>query len=202
MIYFWSDTHFQHNKDFIYESRGFNSIAEHDAALFNSICNTVKPDDDLYLLGDVCLGDNTTGISYLQSIPCNVHIILGNHDTKTREQIYRECSNVVEVEYSTVIKYKKWSFYLSHYPSIVGNFNDKTRPMIKQRWNLHGHTHSSDPFQFIQYNAYNVAVDAHLAPVSIDYIIDSIKYVKEHYSKNVYSNLCKADFDNLNDMIV
>ena len=33
MIYLTSDTHFCHNKDFLYEPRGFQSIEEHDEAI-------------------------------------------------------------------------------------------------------------------------------------------------------------------------
>ena len=39
-IYFSSDLHFSHNKDFIYKARGFTSIEEHDEEIikrFNSI---------------------------------------------------------------------------------------------------------------------------------------------------------------------
>jgi len=68
-------------------------------------------------------------------------------------------------------KYGKKSFYLSHYPTLVANKDDK-----KFLWNLSGHTHSKNKFEYGQYHVYNVAVDAHNCyPVSIEEIIKDIK---------------------------
>lgn len=36
MIYFTSDLHFGHDKDFIYKSRGFNSIGDHDNTIIEN----------------------------------------------------------------------------------------------------------------------------------------------------------------------
>lgn len=35
-IWFTSDLHFGHNKSFLYEPRGFNSIEEHDATIIKN----------------------------------------------------------------------------------------------------------------------------------------------------------------------
>lgn len=175
MLYFWSDTHFQHDKDFIYKKRGYRNIQEHDMAIFSKMLETVTPEDDLYLLGDICLGDSTSGIRKLESIPCNVHIILGNHDTDNRVALYNNCKNVVEICYSTIVKYKKWRFYVSHYPTVVTNFDYDTKPFSRRLWNLHGHTHSFDKFEYLQYGGYNVAIEAQpQGPVDIETIISQI----------------------------
>jgi len=36
MIWFTSDTHFSHNKDFIFKDRGFGSIQDHDETLIKN----------------------------------------------------------------------------------------------------------------------------------------------------------------------
>ena len=54
MIYFTSDWHLAHNKEFIYKKRGFNSIEDHDKAIFENL-KMLQPGDILYNLGDVCL---------------------------------------------------------------------------------------------------------------------------------------------------
>ena len=45
----------------------------------------------------------------------------GNHDSDVRKEFYQCLTNVVEVTYATIIKYKKCHFYLSHYPTITSN---------------------------------------------------------------------------------
>lgn len=41
-LFFWSDTHWNHNRGFIYEPRGFTTIEDHDSALihcWNEVCD-------------------------------------------------------------------------------------------------------------------------------------------------------------------
>lgn len=76
MIYLTSDTHFCHNKDFLYEPRGFQSIEEHDEAIVKNWNSIVTPDDEVYHLGDVMLNDNTKGLGYLKQLNGKIHIIL------------------------------------------------------------------------------------------------------------------------------
>lgn len=62
MEWFSSDLHFGHNKDFIYQARGFNSIEEHDKAIVDNWNSIVDEDDDVYLLGDLMLNSDDAGI--------------------------------------------------------------------------------------------------------------------------------------------
>ena len=68
MIYFTSDLHLGHNKPFMYEPRGFKSIQEHDKAIIDNINSIVTNEDDLYILGDIIMGDQDRGIELLKSI--------------------------------------------------------------------------------------------------------------------------------------
>ena len=80
-IYFTSDLHFNHDKDFIYKSRGYHDVKEASESILKNINDLVKEDDTLYILGDIMLNDNEVGIKYFNQIKCNnIHIILGNHD--------------------------------------------------------------------------------------------------------------------------
>lgn len=47
----------------------------------------------------------------------------GNHDSIVRQDIYRILFD--EVVYATVIKVGKQHYYLSHYPTICSNYDDK-----------------------------------------------------------------------------
>lgn len=118
--------------------------------------------------------DNESGIEKLKQIPGKIHIILGNHDSSDRVKLYEQLPQVQEIIYATKIKYKKWSFYLSHYPTMMGCWADQ-----KKFWNISGHTHSKDKFENKEHKVYNVAVDAHdCKPVEIEQIIKDIKEIE------------------------
>lgn len=185
MIFFTSDLHFCHDKDFVWEDRGFNSVEEMNAAIVENWNKTVYPDDDVYVLGDLTLGDTEEGIRLISKLNGYLHIIRGNHDTDKKVERYLELPNVVNVQYADVLKYKKALFWLSHYPTITANYDDEL-PWAKHLVNLFGHTHQISPFYEVMKHAgenpymYNVGMDAHdCTPVSIDEIIEDIKKKKE-----------------------
>jgi len=138
----------------------------------------IKPDDDLYLLGDTFLGDLSAGISLFNQLPGKIHLIWGNHCTSNRSIAMAKCHNVVEIcGYASVLNYHKWHFYLSHYPTLTTNFDDINKPLKKRILCLAGHTHSKEIFESC--GSYNVSVDAHNCfPVSIEQIIKDfqVKY--------------------------
>ena len=181
-IYVTSDTHFGHDRQFIYEPRGFKNIQEHDETIINNWNKVIDNDDMVYLLGDVMLNDNEHGIDCLNRLNGKIHITLGNYCTDTRRKFYEEAHNVLSVQYATVIKYKGYHFYLSHYPTMTGNLEKES---LKQcMCNLFGHTHSKDKFYNDIPFMYNVAMDAHdCIPVNIDNIIEDMKNKVEECKK-------------------
>lgn len=173
-IYFTSDLHFNHNKEFVWKERGFSSVAEMNEAILKNFNSIVTNEDDLYILGDLMLEDNEKGLELLGQLPGKIHIILGNHDTNSRIKLYKQLPNVIEITYGARIRYHKWSFFLSHYPTLVNNMDGR------KMWNISGHTHSNDKFEKADNFIYNVAVDAHSCyPVSIEKIVEDIKAYKE-----------------------
>ena len=96
-IWFSSDTHFGHNRAFLYEPRGFSNIYEHDKTIINNWNSLVDNNDEVYLLGDIMLGDNEYGLKCLKQLKGKIHIIRGNHCTDARMQLYSQCWNVVEI---------------------------------------------------------------------------------------------------------
>lgn len=76
-----SDTHFGHNRDFLYKPRGFNSPEEHDAWIQNQI-DSVSPNSLIIHLGDVGLSIGPQRIQdFLMTFPCETLMILGNHNS-------------------------------------------------------------------------------------------------------------------------
>lgn len=169
MIYFTSDLHFNHDRDFIYKPRGFINIYEMNNTLIDNWNSIITEEDTVYVLGDLMLGNSDEGIELIHHLKGNIKIILGNHDTDRRIEYYNNSSNIVDIKFADRIKYKKYTFYLSHYPTYVDNINDAII------WCLSGHTHSKEKFQEeFPYN-YNVSVDAHNnRPVFIEEIINDI----------------------------
>ena len=51
MIYFISDTHFNHDREFVYGPRGFKSVKEMNETLIKNWNETVTNEDDIYVLG-------------------------------------------------------------------------------------------------------------------------------------------------------
>lgn len=177
-IWFTSDTHFGHNRDFMFTPRGFTNIEDHDDTLFALWNELIAPDDEVFHLGDVFLNDNEHGLDILSKLNGKIHIILGNHDTKTRAELFKNCANVVEVTIAKEIKIGKHFFWLCHFPTLTAYEDGK--PLSEHLICLHGHTHSPNKFMFDDNPyIYNVNPEAHNnKPVTLDDILEDIKQKK------------------------
>lgn len=145
-------------------------------AIIKNHNEVVSEDDDVYVLGDLMLNDNEGGLWFIKRLRGRIHIILGNHDTDTRERLYCECYNVVEIVYATIVKYGKYHFYLSHYPTLTSNF-DIEKPLKQRLINLCGHSHTTDRWaDWDKGFIYHCELDAHeCKPVLLDDIIEELK---------------------------
>ena len=178
-IWFTSDLHFCHDKDFIYKPRGFNSISEMNNAIINNFNEVVNEDDKLYILGDMFLNNDYEGLRLLDRLPGHKYVIWGNHDTNHRKELIESHFpiSITTLGFAHMEKICGQSFYMSHYPTIVSNYEDSSKPLNRRVINLFGHTHSTEKF----YNRldpcmYNVALDAHNCyPVEITTIMQDIK---------------------------
>ena len=180
MIYFTSDLHLGHDKPFMYEPRGFKSIQEHDKAIIDNINSIVTNEDDLYILGDIIMGDQDRGIELLKSINGKKTIILGNHDTENKIAKYKSLG--IPCHYMLPLRYGKYSFLLCHYP--IKLFPNWDKPAKKSRWCLCGHVHSSNEYDDIEIGNYHVQLDAHEnKPISINEVINAITSYKERRTK-------------------
>lgn len=160
--------------------RNFTSSQEHDNEVIKRWNSVVTPDDIVYHLGDVMLGDNDYGINCLKRLNGHIKIIPGNHDTPTRLNLYKTLDNVEILGYAEVLKYKKYNFYLSHYPTMTSNL-EKAPYLRMHLINLYGHTHQKKPFfQDIPY-MFHVGMDSNNnTPVLLD---DAIQLMKAETQK-------------------
>ena len=182
-IWFVSDTHFGHIKDFLWAPRGFDSIEEHDKSIIQNWNQLIKPEDEVYHLGDVMLNDNEHGLQCLKQLNGKIHILIGNHDTESRVELYKQCSNVVSIDYAKELKIGKYYFWLCHYPTITANYDDD-KPWAKHLINIYGHTHQQNKFYNDNPYMYCVCLDAqNNNPVNLDTILAEIKEKKEQLDR-------------------
>ena len=174
-IFVTSDTHFGHDRAFVYEPRGFTSIEEHDIAITENWNKVVSEDDIVYHLGDVMLGNNNYGIGCLALLNGHIKIIPGNHDTTTRLELYKELPNVEVLGLAEMIKYKKYNFYLSHHPTLTSNL--EKAPFLRMHLiNLYGHTHQKNKFYQDTPYMFHVGMDSNnCTPVLLDDAIEMMK---------------------------
>ena len=187
-IYFSSDTHFGHDRDFLKGPRGFALIEEMNEAIIERFNSVVDNDDDLYLLGDCVLGDTEAGLQCLRRLNGRIHIILGNHDTDKRIEAYEKLENVVEIVVAKRLKYKKYHFYLSHYPTDCAN--DGEDKLSLATINIYGHTHQDWNWRHEEPFSYCVCPEANANfPEEISDIIGTLILCNSFHKKILSNNL-------------
>lgn len=180
-IWLTSDTHFSHQQAFLYEPRGFSSVNEMNQKIVEYWNSIVKEEDIIYHLGDLCLSNNQDAIKYIKKLNGTIKWIRGNHCSTNRVlEIQDNCNNIhiigdMNTSYSTIIKHGKLTCYLSHYPVLTANYDDKH--FNQHVINFHGHIHSRTPWINLRNPfMYDVGMDAHdCYPVHIETAIADIR---------------------------
>lgn len=175
-IFLTSDLHFCHNQEFLYKPRGFDSIEEMNEAIVERWNSVVKSDDMVFILGDLMLNDNEKALEYIKRLNGWLLVVWGNHDSEARQNLIREkYPTIMEMGYAHQFKHHKLTCYLSHYPTLTANYDDKH--FSQHVINFHGHTHQqtnwinpANPF------TYHVGLDSHnCTPVHIEEAISDIR---------------------------
>ena len=171
-VWFTSDLHLCHSKPFVYAARGFATVDEMNEKIIENLQAVVGEYDDLYILGDLTLGSLLNALPLLRRIPGRVHVIIGNHDTDNRIMAYKHLG--WEVRFANVIKYGKYSFFLSHYPTNSSNPGENKLNLATI--NLYGHTHQETSWDAANPFAYHVGMDSHdCKPILLSDIIDELQ---------------------------
>ena len=170
-IFVASDWHLNHNKPFIYKARGFKNVQEHNEEIIKRHNSIVLPDDIVYVLGDCSLGTNIEeNIEYIKSMNGKKYLAIGNHDTDAKIKAYKEANLFEDIQFAYRIRFKKYEYLMTHYPTLVSNGEDP-----KPVWNIHGHDHDFTIFHDYGHN-YDVCMEAHNCyPISLDQIHQEIK---------------------------
>lgn len=125
-VWFTSDLHLGHQRDFIWEARGYNSPEHHTNSIIDTINEHVREGDILFNLGDLCLNTQQPQLDdYLDRIVCkNMWCLWGNHNNPHEKTVYRPGRNRLcpsrEVNWVYPVKYKNMS-YIGHYHEVAVN---------------------------------------------------------------------------------
>lgn len=188
MIFFTSDLHFDHENIIAYCQRPFNNVDEMNSALIHNWNSVVGPDDVVYVLGDIKMG-NRTDLSILGNLTGHIRLVPGNHDYAAPIAISKDKAAACRPEYERYMEVlpeqvELDEFLLCHFP-YHGDHLGKDRyvshrPAFKGKWLLHGHIHSADTWDPSRPHCYDVGVDSHYyTPTSIDTIREEIVYWNE-----------------------
>ena len=197
-IWFTSDLHMSHKAQFLWEPRGFSNENEMNEVLVENWNKVVKPEDIVYDLGDIALSDVQTAAKYIKKLNGKHFWIRGNHDTNNKVQYLIDyCwDQLYYVGWAEVLKEGKFRFYMSHYPTLTANYDDKK--FSQHVISLHGHTHQRTNWLQVENPfLYHVGVDSHNnAPVHIDEVLTDIRNrwnqfepLYEKYKEDTYGEI-------------
>ena len=180
MIFVSSDLHLNHDREFVYRPRGFNSIYEMNEAIISRWNEKIQKEDDVYMLGDLALGggseDNIEEVAAMvRQLNGTIYWIRGNHDSDARvEKLCQRCENLICVGWSYMLHYKKYHFFMTHFPCLTGNLEKES--LHQMTLNIYGHTHQKTNFYEDRPYMYHCGVDSHdCYPVALDDIIEEMK---------------------------
>lgn len=153
MKYVISDLHFNHENVIAMDQRPFLSVDEMNAALIHNWNHVVRPKDEVYLLGDVAMGNPEMVTPLLNQLNGHKFLIRGNHDAFL-DQAGFDYGNFDWVGDLGSFKENHRQYVLSHYPIL-----DYPGMWYHSRL-LYGHVHSNQREYFLRTlnpNAVNVS---------------------------------------------
>jgi calcineurin-like phosphoesterase family protein len=163
-IFVISDLHLDHANIIRYCSRPFphDAVDEMNRMLINNWNYTIKPEDRVFHIGDLCYGPNAKSpYEYIKRLNGKISLIKGNHDESASAETHSE-----------TLVYKENCFVLIHNPADApDNFSG---------WVIHGHHHNNDladyPFINFEKRRINVSVEVvRYQPVSLFELYNIIK---------------------------
>jgi len=96
-----ADWHFNHKNALAFDNRPFNSVEEMNKSLIQRWQGAVKPEDTVYVLGDMFWCSEQKAIPIMEQLPGKKILIKGNHDTTQNAEFTAEFEAVhdyLEVE--------------------------------------------------------------------------------------------------------
>lgn len=161
-ILFTADMHFGHTNIIKHCNRPFKSVDEMDSTMIKRWNKKVKPEDTVYILGDVAFCNVHTVISIFNKLNGRIKFLPGNHDAALmkKDEFHLIFHEILPPIYE--FKIQDEHVVLCHYP--MESWNRSYHGAI----HLHGHTHGTVPFNNKK-KRLDVGVDVHnFEPITWD----------------------------------
>ena len=172
MIYLTADCHFGHTNIINHCNRPFSSVEEMDAVLIQNWNETVKKNDEIYILGDFTMRTSEVAHDYLTKLNGRKYFIRGNHDRFLENFEPYESDFEWVKDYHRLI-YNGQRIIMFHYPILEWD------QIHRGAYHCYGHVHnnkvSAERLAVLDGSrAINVGVDVNnYRPVSIKDILKS-----------------------------
>lgn len=161
LVFFTSDTHFNHEKIISFCDRPFESAEDMNEVLINNWNSVIPEDGYVFHLGDFAWGHHIKNIIY--ELNGNIILIKGNHDEQNlKKGMYKYFYEIYDQLH---LQIGNTSLYLNHYPFLTyGGIYKEKNPVIQ----CFGHIHMSkyknkgldtNRYDFLLPSQYDVGVD-------------------------------------------
>lgn len=174
-VWLTSDTHFGHGKIVELGNRPFPSVEHMDAEMMGRWNERVRPDDEVFHLGDFALAPAKRVKEIREKLNGRIYLIVGNHDSR---KAAREAGFDMVVEGPLTYCPFRYGprYFMSHVPHPLDvNDRDNRGVAAPAKTDLHfcGHVHYR--WKRIR-NVINVGVDQwDYAPVSLNELVELSK---------------------------
>ncbi len=144
-IYYISDWHYGHRNCLSFDNRPFICVEDMNAALAERWNAVVKPEDTVYVLGDMFWCKPDEAVPVLKTLNGTKFLVKGNHD-RVKNEAFRE-------QFADIREYMEISddgrmLVLCHYP--IPCF----RNHFYGWYHLYGHVHNSCEYQMMEHDRF------------------------------------------------
>tara|TARA_R110000851_G_scaffold142629_1_gene281326 strand:- start:1979 stop:2635 length:657 start_codon:yes stop_codon:yes gene_type:complete len=162
MIYFTSDLHFYHVNILKYnpDERPFDNVLDMNEHIVDYWNKLVKPNDEVYILGDVGVGRSTKLINLVKTLNGRLHLIRGNHDHFKKPEEEELFETVRDYR---VVHHNKKKIVCFHFPI------EEWDGCYKGHLHLHGHCHGNLERKLP--NRFDIGWDVHKRLIPIDEVL-------------------------------
>lgn len=169
MIYYISDTHFNHTNIIKYANRPFSSVDEMNDIMVQNWNNAIKPNDVVIHGGDVAMKNSKFDINMIRNLNGYKILVKGNHDYSKKTMNGWGFNEIYTSFYD-----KKSGIFVNHRPLINENDSYRVGLYTQCKIFLYGHIHEKI-MENLQ-KSKNICVEhTNYTPISQDEILDNLK---------------------------
>ena len=182
------------------ENEEWELLARHDEWLIKKWNDTVQKEDDVYILGDVCLSNRQDTEKILRRLKGHKFLIYGNHDKSCKglENYFTWTGDIKEAKFSHqmfpfIDQNETFCVELCHYPLLTWNRRTHGTCMA------HGHCHGS--IDKINDESLELRVDVGLDGALAGLELIPLEKLYKHF-RGIIEKQGKATFKEYNDWLM